>query len=282
MFEHLSNPEYMHVLLNPLPVYGLAMGVLGLLIGLIFNTKSARVTALALVFIGGISAWPVYHYGEEGYDRVLSMADRDGVKWLDEHMRRAEKLIYVFYVVAGVAAVAIASEFKFPRAARPLAVATLVLAGSNLAVGGFISYAGGHVRHREFRYEPPPEKIEAEEHHHGGADEHMEHAAKSDAHDESKSGAMDHGAMPGMQSPAPSPNEHAGHDEAASPPAPTSDEEQKQLEASRHQLEASRLQLEASRKQLEATEGAKGGTASPSPSPSPSPHADEHKHEHQH
>ncbi len=28
MFEHLSNPEYMHVLLNPLPVYGLAMGCL--------------------------------------------------------------------------------------------------------------------------------------------------------------------------------------------------------------------------------------------------------------
>lgn len=218
MFEHLSNPEYMHVLLNPLPVYGLAMGVLGLLIGLIFNTKSARVTALALVFIGGISAWPVYHYGQEGYDRVLSMSDTEGTKWLDEHMRRAEKLIYVFYAVAAVSAVAIGAEFKYQRAARPLAIVTLLLAGTNLGVGGFISYAGGHVRHKEFRYEPAPNpKEEEEHHHHGDGDEHMEHGTKGDAHDESKSGAMDHGAMPGMQSPAASPNEHAGHDEAASP-----------------------------------------------------------------
>jgi hypothetical protein len=29
--EHLSNPEYLRVLLNPLPVYELAVGVLGLL-----------------------------------------------------------------------------------------------------------------------------------------------------------------------------------------------------------------------------------------------------------
>ncbi len=249
------------------------------MIGLIFNTKSARVTALALVFIGGISAWPVYHYGQQGYDRVLSMSDSEGTRWLDEHMRRAEKLIYVFYGVAAVSAVAIGAEFKYQRAARPLAVVTLLLAGTNLGVGGFISYAGGHVRHKEFRYEPAPNpKEEEEHHHHGDGDEHMEHGTKGDAHDMSKSGAMDHGAMPGMQSPAASPNEHTGHDEAASPAA--SGEEEKQLEASRLQLEASRLQLEASRKQLEATRAAKDETASPSPSPSPSPHADGHKHEH--
>jgi hypothetical protein len=34
MIAHLSKPEYVHVLLNPLPVYGLAVGVLGLVIAL--------------------------------------------------------------------------------------------------------------------------------------------------------------------------------------------------------------------------------------------------------
>jgi len=32
MIAHLSKPEYVHVLLNPLPVYGLAVGALGLII----------------------------------------------------------------------------------------------------------------------------------------------------------------------------------------------------------------------------------------------------------
>ena len=165
MFEHLSNPEYLHVLLNPLPVYGLAVGVLGLLVAIISRARAARVTALAIVFVSAFSAWPVYHYGESAYDRVLSMADSDGTKWLDEHQRRAEKLIYVFYAVAALAAAGLFAESKLRRAAVPLSVATLILACADLGVGGYIAYAGGHIRHREFRYEPAPvTQTEAEEH----------------------------------------------------------------------------------------------------------------------
>ncbi len=32
--EHLSDPEYIHVLVNPLPVYGLAMATLALVLAL--------------------------------------------------------------------------------------------------------------------------------------------------------------------------------------------------------------------------------------------------------
>ncbi len=157
MFEHLTKPEYVHVLLNPLPVYGLAMGVLALIIALLSRTRAARVTALTLVMVSAASAWPVYHYGETGYDRVKSMVDEAGDKWLDEHMRRGEQLIYVFYVVAALSAIGIVAEFAGPKAAIPLAIATLILAGANLGVGGYIAYAGGRVRHKEFRFEAPPE-----------------------------------------------------------------------------------------------------------------------------
>jgi len=164
--EHLSNPEYLHVLLNPLPVYGLAVGVLGLFLALLSCTRGARTTALVFVFVSTISAWPVYQYGQAGYDRVKAMADSDGDKWLDEHMRRGEQLISVFYVVAALSVVAIAAEFKFPRSAVPLAIAVLILAIGNLGAGGYIAYAGGHVRHREFRFEPAPESQSQEHHHH--------------------------------------------------------------------------------------------------------------------
>ncbi|HMJ06966.1 MAG TPA: hypothetical protein VK474_11970 [Chthoniobacterales bacterium] len=156
MFKHLSNPEYLHVLLNPWPVYGLAMGVLALAIALLTHARAARVTAFSIIFVSALSAWPVYEQGEAAYDRVLAMTDSDGAQWLDEHMHRAEKLIYVFYLVAALSAVAIGVEFKAPRAAVPLAWIVLVLAAGNLGAGGYIAYAGGHIRHKEFRYEPPP------------------------------------------------------------------------------------------------------------------------------
>jgi hypothetical protein len=157
MIEHLSKPEYVHALLNPLPVYGLAVGLLGLIIALLSRTRAARVTALALVMVSAVSAWPVYHYGEAGYDRVKSMVDEAGDKWLDEHTRRGEQLIYVFYAVAALSALATTAEFMSLRSAVPLAIATLILATANLGVGAYIAYAGGHIRHREFRFEPAPE-----------------------------------------------------------------------------------------------------------------------------
>lgn len=162
-FQHLNSPEYMHVLLNPVPVYGLAIGLVGLLSAIIARNRTAIVISLALVFLSGLSAWPTYHYGEAAYDRVTAMADTVGDQWLDEHMARGEKLIPAFYVLAGLAFVAIATPIKWPRSSLPLAISTIVLGLVTLGIGGWIAYAGGHIRHKEFRFQPPPPP---REHHH--------------------------------------------------------------------------------------------------------------------
>src|SRR5881275_1083593 len=164
-FKHLSDPEYMHVLLNPLPVYGLAIAVIGLTLALIFRSRPAIIIALALVFISGISAWPVLSYGQAAYDRVKSMSDPAGEQWLDEHMARGEEMIWLFYVLAAVAAIGVGAVLKWPRISFPITVGTLVLTGVTLGTGGYIAYAGGHVRHREFRFEAPPPSRMAEHHH---------------------------------------------------------------------------------------------------------------------
>src|SRR5881227_2279957 len=106
-FQHLRDPEYMHVLLNPLPVYGLAFGTLALALALLLRNYRVSVAALVLVFVGAMSAWPVYQYGESAYDRVKAMSDPAGEQWLDEHMARGEKLIWAFYVLAGISAIGI-------------------------------------------------------------------------------------------------------------------------------------------------------------------------------
>jgi hypothetical protein len=45
----------------------------------------------------------------------------------------------------------------------PLVIAVILLGAVTLGAGGYIAYAGGKVRHREFRNEPPPPKKSAEE-----------------------------------------------------------------------------------------------------------------------
>src|SRR5437764_14200538 len=163
ILRDLRQPEYIHVLINPLPVYGLAMGLLGLIIAFFLKSRPAQIVALIIVLITAASAWPVYEFGEQAYDRVLSMADEPGQAWLDEHQDRAEKLIYFFYAVALLAAVALVAPRKWPRSATPLVIAVILLSAVTLGLGGYIAYAGGKIRHREFRNVPPPAKKPGDE-----------------------------------------------------------------------------------------------------------------------
>lgn len=159
----LRQPEYVHVLLNPLPVYGLLISWIGLIIALILKSRRAQIVTLILIFITSISAWPVFEFGQQGYDRVLAMTDDDGHAWLDEHRERAEKLIYIFYLLAALSAAAIIVPLRWPKSSVYLAVAVSLLAAATLGSGCYIAYAGGKVRHREFRNEPaPPIKSEQE------------------------------------------------------------------------------------------------------------------------
>lgn len=161
ILRDLQQPEYLHVLINPLPVYGLAIALLGLIAAMYSGTRGGQVTALILIFACGASAWPAAHYGEAAEDRVLAMADDDGQAWLNAHAQRADDLIYIFYALALVSAAAIFAPKKWPKTARPLAVATLILAIGSLGAGFYIAYAGGKIRHREFRNTPPPKTVEA-------------------------------------------------------------------------------------------------------------------------
>jgi glucan phosphoethanolaminetransferase (alkaline phosphatase superfamily) len=159
----LRQPEYVHVLLNPLPVYGLLISWIALIAALISKSRRAHIVALILVFVSSISAWPVYEFGEEGYDRVLAMTDDDGHAWLDEHQARAQKLIYVFYALAVLSAAAIVVPLRWPKSSVPFALAVVVLGAVVLGSGCYIAQAGGKIRHREFRNEPaPPIKSQAD------------------------------------------------------------------------------------------------------------------------
>ncbi len=144
----LRQPEYVHVLLNPIPVYGLLVAWIGLVISFFLKSRRAQIATLVLVLLTAGSAWPVSEFGEQGYDRVLAMGDDDGQAWLDEHQARADKVIYVFYALAVVSAAAIAVPMRWPKSSSALTLAVILLGAGALGCGTYIAYAGGKVRHR--------------------------------------------------------------------------------------------------------------------------------------
>ncbi len=158
LLRDLRQPEYLHTLLNPVPIYGLGVALVGLVLALLMRSRGGQVTALVLVLISAISVWPVVHYGERAEDNILAVADDDGRAWLAAHQARAEQLQYIFYLLAALSVAAIVAPRRWPRSALPLAITVALLAVCSLGAGASIAYAGGKIRHREFRTVPPPEK----------------------------------------------------------------------------------------------------------------------------
>ena len=154
--HELKQPEYVHVLLNPLPVYGLAMGLLALVLAALARNRGAQVLALTLILVAALSVWPTAHFGEGGYDRVYAMSNQQAQQWLAWHAQLADWVVWIHSIVAALAAGALLSLWRWPRGERWLLGTTLVATVIALALAGFLAFVGGKVRHSEFRDGPPP------------------------------------------------------------------------------------------------------------------------------
>ena len=156
LHKALQQPEYVHVLVNPMPVYGLAVGVLAWVIAWTAKERAACGLAYALIFLAGVSAWPAAHFGEAAYDRVYSMSGTQAQEWLNWHRHLAERAAWACYAAAAISAAALGSLRKGPRIHRLAAGLSLASALLALGLGGLAAFAGGKIRHSEFRNGPPP------------------------------------------------------------------------------------------------------------------------------
>ena len=59
LWSSLQDPEYLHLLLEPLPVFGFALGMIFLVAGLIMNQNKTRMLALVVIIA---SAGSVHWY----------------------------------------------------------------------------------------------------------------------------------------------------------------------------------------------------------------------------
>ncbi len=152
----LAQPEYVHAAINHFPLIGLLVATLALIVALVVRSRPATYIGLGLVGLLALSVWPVYHYGEAGYDRVLSMADDAGQAFLRRHQELAERWVFLYYITAAVAALGFAFSWKWPKSLVFSSILAILLALGSLVAGIAVAQVGGEVRHREFRRDPPP------------------------------------------------------------------------------------------------------------------------------
>src|ERR1700746_1766455 len=98
MMHHMSQPEYVHVLLNPMPLYGMAAGAFLLVWSRLRHPEEFPEGTLVWIVLVAIVTGLAVYFGEQGYENVGVIADAHGNRWLADHKERAETLMYVFYL----------------------------------------------------------------------------------------------------------------------------------------------------------------------------------------
>lgn len=152
---HLRQPEYLHVLVHPFPILGMALAALLLLFALAVRSRGAKEAGLVLIVLAALGALATVKLGQKAYDRVYNGIELESQQWADVHMERAENAQWAFYLTGLLAALALAASRRKPAWVRP---ATLAAASGALlcsALGGWTAHAGGQIRHSEFRLGPP-------------------------------------------------------------------------------------------------------------------------------
>jgi hypothetical protein len=91
------------------------------------------------------------------------MSDDTGEAWLKHHAQLASHWIPLYYLTAATAVATLFAGWKQPRFFRVAALAVVMVALSALFAGAVIAESGGKIRHREFRYGPPPADTERQQ-----------------------------------------------------------------------------------------------------------------------
>lgn len=154
--SHVTRPDYLHVLINPIPALGMVLGVL-LVLAHKFRREPALMEAglVVIAATAGITGAAVW-LGQRAYDRLFETLSLESQMWLDVHMERAETFQYVFYAAGALALATLWSKRRKPAAVHPLLLATILSASLSAALAGVIAHAGGQVQHGEFREGQPP------------------------------------------------------------------------------------------------------------------------------
>jgi len=151
-----ENPAYRHLLLNHVPITGLAVAAAVLAWAVFEDRWTTIVLGLVLVALASLAGALVLHSGDAAYPFLFDELDGHGQAWLDHHAHLAERFGRVIPINGALAAVAIAAGFRRIAWRRRLGIALLATTLASLGVAAVIAEAGGKIRHVELRTSNPP------------------------------------------------------------------------------------------------------------------------------
>jgi hypothetical protein len=144
------NGAHLHLLVNHIPLFGIAFGLLVLVWSLIKKSQDLELGAILLFTIGGISAWIADQTGDSAED-IAEKLPEVTKQLIHAHEEVAEFAVIAATAVAGIA-IALFLARKSKNSLTPILRIVLLLTalGASAAMAR-TAYLGGMIRHTEIR-----------------------------------------------------------------------------------------------------------------------------------
>lgn len=140
-----------HLAVNHLPVFALALATTTLAVALVSRRASTRELGLGLLVFAALSALPAYFTGE-GAEKIVEHRPGVSETLINRHEEAAERTLAVTLAAGGLAAVTLAvARLRRERASRALFTVVLLAALASTGLMGQVAHLGGQIRHDEIR-----------------------------------------------------------------------------------------------------------------------------------
>lgn len=106
LWQSLRDPEYAHLLLESLPLFGIGAGLIFLCGALVFRENKSRLLALLLICVSSGSVWPYVSLREKAQARIIAMHDPSYAPLIREQTQRRTGAAWAFYSMALISGLA--------------------------------------------------------------------------------------------------------------------------------------------------------------------------------
>lgn len=107
LWTSVRDPEYAHLLLESVPLYGLAFGLTFLVVAMVVGERKCRLLALVVICASCASVWPYVDLREKATPRILATRDPAYHVLIQDQTARRANTAWLFYLMAGVSGLAV-------------------------------------------------------------------------------------------------------------------------------------------------------------------------------
>jgi hypothetical protein len=154
LWQSIRDPEYLHLLIEPMPLYGLGVGLIFFIMSIAFGERRSRLLALCLICVSCASVWPYTDLREKATPRILATRPPEYAAMIRQQTQLRQDYAWPYHLMAVVSLLTL--FFGNSSKGRPLLLLVVLGGAVMFWFSIWLHKQECQVYHRNIlRYEPP-------------------------------------------------------------------------------------------------------------------------------